>query len=158
MRSSLRAISPVIVLLVPVVMLCVAGLRARSASGQGLERGMPPLQIRAAAASPNGAMHDAAPSDAASVHPSATTTSDDAASATEDASAAPTGESSETPSNEPHPRPVYVGIYTFHVPSLDLASNAYLMDFYLWFRWHGNDIDPSSSFEFMNLYEGWDYL
>lgn len=56
------------------------------------------------------------------------------------------------------PRPVYVGIYSLHVPAIDLATNSYLLDFYLWFRWQGNDIDPSKSFEFMNLYEAWDRL
>lgn len=56
------------------------------------------------------------------------------------------------------PRRVYVGAYAFNVPQLDLSSNAYLIDFWLWFRWHGNDIDPTRSYEFMNLYEGWDVL
>ena len=56
----------------------------------------------------------------------------------------------------PRPRPVYVGIYPSHIPEIDLGSNSYLVDFWIWFRWQGDDIDPSESFEFMNLYEGWD--
>ncbi len=56
------------------------------------------------------------------------------------------------------PRRVYVGAYAFNVPQLDLSSNAYLVDFWLWFRWHGDDIDPTRTYEFMNLYEGWDVL
>lgn len=56
------------------------------------------------------------------------------------------------------PRPVYVGMYVFHVPELDLSTNSYLVDFYLWFRWQGDDIDPSSTFEFMNLVGGWDLM
>ncbi len=56
------------------------------------------------------------------------------------------------------PRRVYVGVYAFHVPQLDLSNNAYLVDFWLWFRWHGSDIDPSKSFEFMNQFEAWDLL
>lgn len=56
------------------------------------------------------------------------------------------------------PRRVYVGAYAFNVPQLDLSSNAYLVDFWLWFRWRGSDIDPSRTYEFMNLYEGWDVL
>lgn len=61
------------------------------------------------------------------------------------------------PSGElPVPRPVYVGMYLFHVPSMDLDTNSYLVDFYLWFRWQGDDLDPSTTFEFMNAVEGWD--
>lgn len=56
------------------------------------------------------------------------------------------------------PRPVYVGIYLNDVPSLDLDTNRYLVDFYLWFRWQGDDIDPSTTFEFMNAVESWDQL
>lgn len=63
------------------------------------------------------------------------------------------------PSGEmPVPRPVYVGIYLNDVPELDLDTNRYLVDFYLWFRWQGDDIDPSSTFEFMNAVESWDQL
>jgi hypothetical protein len=58
----------------------------------------------------------------------------------------------------PVPRPVYVGMYVFHVPELDLSTNSYLVDFYLWFRWQGDDIDPSSTFEFMNMVSGWDLM
>lgn len=58
----------------------------------------------------------------------------------------------------PVPRPVYVGIYLNSVPSLDLETNRYLVDFYLWFRWQGDDIDPSTTFEFMNAVESWDQL
>jgi len=46
------------------------------------------------------------------------------------------------------PRPVYVGVYLNAIPSLDLEGNRYLVDFYLWFRWQGDDIiraAPSSS-------------
>lgn len=56
------------------------------------------------------------------------------------------------------PRRVYVGVYAFHVPQLDLSSNAYLVDFWIWFRWKGSDVDPSKTFEFMNQFEAWDLL
>ncbi|MFO0681081.1 MAG: hypothetical protein U0234_03470 [Sandaracinus sp.] len=63
------------------------------------------------------------------------------------------------PSGElPTPRPVYVGIYVNDVPSLDLQTNRCLVDFYLWFRWQGDDIDPSTTYEFMNAVESWDLL
>jgi hypothetical protein len=55
------------------------------------------------------------------------------------------------------PQRVYVGLYLHHVPELDIHSNSYLADFYLWFRWRG-DIDPTESFEFTNLVEGWDVM
>jgi hypothetical protein len=56
------------------------------------------------------------------------------------------------------PRQVYVGVYMHHVPELDLQENSYIADFYLWFRWQGDDIDPSQSFELTNLVEGWDVM
>lgn len=80
-----------------------------------------------------------------------TTNADEEAEAEPVARSQPAGEL-------PTPRPVYVGMYVFHVPELDLATNSYLVDFYLWFRWQGDDIDPSQSFEFMNLVGGWDLM
>jgi len=59
---------------------------------------------------------------------------------------------------EDGPRQVHVGVYMHHVPELDLQENSYIADFYLWFRWQGDDIDPSQSFEFTNLVEGWDMM
>lgn len=59
---------------------------------------------------------------------------------------------------EDGPRRVYVGVYMHHVPELDLEENSYIADFYLWFRWQGDDIDPSQTFEFTNLVEGWDLM
>lgn len=63
-----------------------------------------------------------------------------------------------TIANAGEARRVYVGVYAFHVPQLDLTSNAYLVDFWLWFRWKGEDLDPSRTFEFMNQYEAWDVM
>lgn len=48
------------------------------------------------------------------------------------------------------PEIVTVGLYWNGVPSLDLRTNSYTADFYLWFRWRG-DIDPTKTFEFTNL-------
>lgn len=56
------------------------------------------------------------------------------------------------------PRKVYVGAYAFQVPELDLAKNTYLLDFWVWFRWQGSDIDPTKTFELLNVYEGWNVL
>lgn len=58
----------------------------------------------------------------------------------------------------PTPRPVYVGVYAFQLPQFDIAQSIYLVDFWVWFRWQGDDIDPTQTFELLNLYEGWDVL
>lgn len=62
------------------------------------------------------------------------------------------------PVDDGGPRKVYVGAYAFQVPEMDLAGSTFMLDFWVWFRWHGADIDPSTSFEFSGLYEGWDVL
>ena len=52
------------------------------------------------------------------------------------------------------PMDVYVGIYVNDIINVDLKTNTYNADFYLWFRWQG-DRDPSDTFEFVNSYEMW---
>lgn len=53
------------------------------------------------------------------------------------------------------PEQVDVGVYLHHVPTIDLKTNTYLADFYLWFHWRGK-LDPTKSFEFTNAVETWD--
>jgi len=54
-----------------------------------------------------------------------------------------------TPASQPSgPQLTYVGLYINDIHGLDLKGSAYIVDFYIWLRWHG-DIDPSN-FEFMN--------
>lgn len=48
------------------------------------------------------------------------------------------------------PQVVTVGLYLAYVPELDLKTNSYVADFYLWFIWKGN-IDPTQTFEFTNV-------
>ncbi len=62
----------------------------------------------------------------------------------------------EVPKGE-RPQKVFVGIYLKEVPTIDLKSNTYMADFYLWFRWKG-DIDPTESFELTNAVQAWDML
>ena len=50
---------------------------------------------------------------------------------------------------------VKVGIFLNDVQSIDLLVNNYMMDFYIWMRWKNPNIDPASSFEFMNHSESW---
>jgi hypothetical protein len=45
---------------------------------------------------------------------------------------------------------VTIGVYLDHVPDLDLKTNSYVADFYIWFLWKG-DIDPTQSVEFTNV-------
>ena len=52
------------------------------------------------------------------------------------------------------PQKVYVGFYLNRVTNFELKQNTYWMDFYIWFRWKG-DIDPTTSYEFMNAFEKW---
>lgn len=57
----------------------------------------------------------------------------------------------------PRPQKVYVGVYLKGVPWIDLKTNSYLIDFYLWFRWQG-DLDPTKSFEMTNAVQAWDMV
>ncbi len=61
----------------------------------------------------------------------------------------------EPPKAPEGPEMVDVGVYLHHIPTIDLKTNTYLADFYLWFRWKGEH-DPTKSFEFTNAVETWD--
>lgn len=80
----------------------------------------------------------------------------DAATEIARAETAPTPPTAEPPATGT-PQVVDVGVYVHHVPEIDLRSNTYLLDFYLWFRWTGS-IDPTKTFEFTNAVESWDQL
>ena len=49
---------------------------------------------------------------------------------------------------------VAVGFYPISVYQLDMASNTYYVDTYIWLRWKG-DIDPTGTIEFTNMVEEW---
>lgn len=49
---------------------------------------------------------------------------------------------------------VTVGFYPVSVYQLDMASNTYYVDTYVWLRWKG-DIDPTGTIEFTNMVEEW---
>jgi hypothetical protein len=63
------------------------------------------------------------------------------------AQAAPTG-----------PREVAVGVYINDIQQLDLQSHSYVMDFYVWFRWQGAEVNPQASLEFMNPFQLWGHI
>lgn len=48
------------------------------------------------------------------------------------------------------PRQVHVGIYLLRATSVDITRNMYSVDFYLWFRWKGDDLKPHETFEMVN--------
>ena len=52
------------------------------------------------------------------------------------------------------PEQVDVGIYMNQLLNVDLATNTYDADFYMWFRWKG-DIDPTATYDFVNQTEAW---
>ena len=49
---------------------------------------------------------------------------------------------------------VKIGFYPVSVYQLDMASNTYYVDTYMWLRWTG-DIDPTGTIEFTNMVEEW---
>lgn len=49
---------------------------------------------------------------------------------------------------------VKIGFYPLSVYQLDMASNTYYVDTYIWMRWKG-DIDPTGTIEFTNMVEEW---
>ncbi|MFN3452419.1 MAG: hypothetical protein ACK4ZE_09710 [Sphingorhabdus sp.] len=49
---------------------------------------------------------------------------------------------------------VKVGFYPISVYQLDMSSNTYYVDMYVWFRWKG-DINPIETLEFTNMVEEW---
>ena len=56
---------------------------------------------------------------------------------------------------EPGAREVVVGTYIENIQGLDLATNSFMADLYVWMRWQGADLAPYQSLEVMNPYETW---
>jgi len=50
----------------------------------------------------------------------------------------------------PAPRTVDVGIYVNNIPAVNLKEKKFQADFYVWFRWSGDDIEPIESFSIVN--------
>lgn len=55
----------------------------------------------------------------------------------------------------PDPEKVTVGVYVQNVQHVDLATNSFSADFYVWLRWNNPDIDAPAGIEVMNVYEHW---
>lgn len=54
----------------------------------------------------------------------------------------------------PQAQRVEVGFYPMHVYELNIASNTYYIDAYVWFKWKGN-LDPIAHLEFANAVDEW---
>jgi hypothetical protein len=50
----------------------------------------------------------------------------------------------------PPPDGIEVGVYLVNVPSVSLKEKKFQLDFYLWFRWKDDQLDPMESFEIVN--------
>jgi hypothetical protein len=56
---------------------------------------------------------------------------------------------------EPAPDEVIIGAYIENIQGLDLSTNSFMADLYVWMRWQNPDIAPYKSLEIMNPYETW---
>lgn len=54
----------------------------------------------------------------------------------------------------PKAEQVTVGFYPINVYELDISSNTYYVDTYIWFKWKG-ELDPIADLEFVNAVEDW---
>jgi len=48
---------------------------------------------------------------------------------------------------------VTVGMYINDIQAIDMRTHSYGVDFYLWFRWDDQEIDPTQYYEFMNTFD-----
>lgn len=59
------------------------------------------------------------------------------------------------PAKKGEPSRVYVGMYVNDIQQLNMQDFTYTLDFYLWMRWKGRDLDPPSTLDIMNAAEAW---
>ena len=52
-----------------------------------------------------------------------------------------TASATPTPGPQPTPEQVTVGVYVQNVQAVDLSTNSFSADFYIWLRWRNPDID-----------------
>ena len=67
----------------------------------------------------------------------------------------PVGSASPTPAPEPGPERVTVGVYVQNVQAVDLTTNSFSADFYVWLRWRNPDLDAPAGIEVQNVFENW---
>lgn len=56
------------------------------------------------------------------------------------------------------PREVTVGMYVYNVQAIDIETNSFHADFYVWLRWRGSDFRPYEGLEIMNTFEQWQLI
>lgn len=66
-----------------------------------------------------------------------------------------TAEASAEAGRQPEANQVVVGAYVENIQDLDLQSNSFMADIYVWMRWLDPALEPYSSIEIMNPYESW---
>ncbi len=53
------------------------------------------------------------------------------------------------------PTKVYTGVYVNDIQDVDLETDTYTVDFYIWMRWNNPKVDPSAKLDLMNSYDSW---
>jgi len=66
-----------------------------------------------------------------------------------DNSAAIWNNSAQLGGNDAH-TDVLTGMYLNSIPQISIRDSTFDMDFYIWFKWIGNDVDPGKNFEIVN--------
>lgn len=56
----------------------------------------------------------------------------------------------ETEQEGADPVPVEVGVYVDRIPELSIKETRWSVDFYVWFRWQGDDVAPGEKFELVD--------
>jgi hypothetical protein len=51
------------------------------------------------------------------------------------------------------PKEITVGMYINDIQAIDMRTNSYGVDFYLWFRWQDPETNPAEGFELMNTFD-----
>lgn len=64
-----------------------------------------------------------------------------------------TASAAPAPVPQPGPEQVTVGVYVQNVQRVDLATNSFSADFYVWLRWRNPDIDAPTGIEVQNIFE-----
>ena len=66
-----------------------------------------------------------------------------------------TASATPTPAPQSTPEQVTVGVYVQNVQAVDLSTNSFSADFYIWLRWRNPDIDAPAGIEVQNVFENW---
>lgn len=66
-----------------------------------------------------------------------------------------TASATPTPAPQSTPEQVTVGVYVQNVQAVELNTNSFSADFYIWLRWRNPDIDAPAGVEVQNVFENW---